>query len=111
MVGCQVCSGPPGIAQAQGLPGWQFNKNAARLWRLHRERILEIWRDPVAMPTCTGFDAEAGRGAGRYFPCFAEVVFDGAAWPKLDRSWPPMMKKIWKYINDDLEAMRNGRTD
>lgn len=111
MVGCQACSGPPGIAQAQGLPGWTFNNNAKRLWRLHRERILEIWRDPDALPTGTDFDAEAGRGCGRFFPCYAEVFFDGAEWPKLDRSWPPVVKKIWEYINDDLEAMRNERKD
>jgi len=66
------------------------------------ERILEIWRDPDSIPSGSDFCAENGRGAGRWIPCYAEVVFDGATWPKLDRAWPPVVKKIWDSINDYL---------
>ena len=103
--GCQVCHGAPGIAQARGLEGWSLNAEARAIWNQHRDTLLECWRDPGGHRDGTSnFSPEFSRGTGQWFPCFAEVVFDGAPWPKWNKEWPKAARRFWESIDDALEA-------
>lgn len=101
--GCKACYGPAGIAKSGGKEGYAMNENARELWRRHRNALLLVWLDPDAMPTGGGFSAKGQAGCGRWFPCFAEVVFDGAAWPRKSAKWPPVVKHIYDHVSDQLK--------
>ena len=87
---------PPGII------AWTFKDFARETWLRHREELLEIWRQKPAGARQAGFEAAANRGYGAWFPCFAEVVFDGAEWPAKNPRWPTEVKKAWVSINCHL---------
>jgi hypothetical protein len=105
LMGCQVCAGARAIAGLRMLDAWTLEPTARATWERNRESLLEIWRDPAGhQPGTSNFSAEHSRGTGRYFPCFAEVIFDSAPWPKLNRSWPKAAKRFWENIDDALRA-------
>jgi len=101
---CAVCSGDIYQSAALGLPPYTVRPEARAIWERHRDRLLEIWRDPAGPePGASGFCAAGYRGAGRLgLPAWGEVRFDDAAFPKLDRAWPPDVKKIWRELKDSL---------
>jgi len=101
--GCEACYGSRGIAAGHGREAYELNDQARELWRRHRNGLLLVWRDPDSTPTGGGFSAAGYRGAGRWFPCFGEVVFDKVTLPKRSAAWPAVIKKIHGEIKDNLE--------
>ena len=89
---------------ALGLPGYTIRPEARAIWERHRDRLLEIWRDPAGPePGASGFQADGYRGRGRTgLPAWGEIYFDGATLPKFDKAWPPDVKKIWRELKDSL---------
>jgi len=107
LVGCELCSRqrafcPPGVE------AYTLKPEGRRAWEKHRERLLALWRDPEGKPTGAGFSGGGYRGAGRWIPCFAEVFYDGASWPKRSASWPAVVRKIADAINDELKNSRRS---
>jgi hypothetical protein len=104
LLGCELCSGARSHC-APGVAPFTLNAElAAAAWTRHKNALLTIWRDPDAIPAAVGFRPEGRRGAGRWIPCYAEVVFDGAPWPKLDKTWPESVKKIWDNIKSEIKS-------
>ena len=91
------------MARPLGKEAYELRPEAEKIWRLHRSRLLDAWRDPDAVPTGAGFSAAGLRGAGKWVPCFGEVKFDGAKLPKRAASWPGPVRKLWEQIRDNLE--------
>lgn len=105
LVGCELCSRqrafcPPGVE------AYTLKPEGRRAWEKHRERLLSLWRDPEGEPTGAGFSGGGYRGLGRWFPCFAEVVYDGKPWPKRDKKWPTAIKILWEALDDELKNSR-----
>ena len=100
---CDICFGGPGMARPLGKEAYELRPEAERIWTVHRSRLLASWRDPDAMPTGAGFSAAGLRGAGRWIPCFAEVVFDGMKLPKRSAAWPSVVKKLHEEMSDNLK--------
>jgi hypothetical protein len=96
--GCEVCTGPPSYA---------LRPHAKETWELHRDRLLAIWRDEGETPEASGFGPEGRRGAGRWIPSFGEVVFDGFSLPKQKAEWPAPVRKLWRSIKENLEALKD----
>jgi hypothetical protein len=99
---CGICSGGPGMSIPLGLKPYTLNKDSLATWERHKSRLLEIWQDPEGrQPGTSNFTGEAYRGAGRLgLPCWAEIYFEGASLPKMDK-WPPDIKKAWRELKDN----------
>jgi hypothetical protein len=99
---CQLCSGNHNESYALGVDPYTLNQDAKEIWLKHRERLLTIWRDPEGrgrLPGGSGFRGDTFRGAGRFgLPAWAEIKFEGAKMPKLDRKWPQDVQEAWKFM-------------
>lgn len=104
MCNCQLCSGGPGMSAPLGLHPYSLNENAREIWERNRDRLLAIWRDPDGrgrQPGGSGFNATAYHGAGRTgVPCWAEIRYEGAKLPKMDKIWPADVKKQFRELKD-----------
>jgi len=103
LVGCQICTG--NASMSAPLPAYSLRPEARELWHHHRERLLEIWRDPEGPePGASGFQAAGYRGRGRTgLPAWAEVKFEGVPFPPIDKAWPSEVKKSHRDIKAALK--------
>jgi hypothetical protein len=100
--GCKLCFGPVAIARSYGRRPYDLKPIAAQAWRENRRRLLEMGRKPVVGARKAGFRAAAERGYGEFFPCFGEVIFDGVAWPEMDKKWPDEVKNAHESLSCTL---------
>lgn len=105
LVRCSLCSGGEAASRMVGLDAWTLNEQAEEAWKYNRNRLLEIWQDPAGRrPGLDGFTVERYRGAGRFgLPCFAELYFEKAILPNLDRSWPKDVRDVWSQLRDEVK--------
>jgi hypothetical protein len=102
LCGCSLCYGARAIARVVGAEPWAFKPHARDVWNFTRAELLRIWRTKPQGPRRPGFKAAAHRGYGCWFPCFAEIVFDGTEWPRLDKKWPKDTQEVWESIDAGL---------
>ena len=105
LVHCELCSGGDSASRVLDLAAWTLNEQAGSAWRSNRDRLLGIWQDPAGRrPGLHGFSVERYRGAGRTgLPCFGELYYDLAQFPKLDRSWPRDVQSAWSELRDEVK--------
>ena len=99
---CSLCYGPAGIAGPN--LAWRLRPHAAQVWRRHRSELLAIWRTKPEGPRQAGFRAAVFRGFGAWFPCFAEIVFDGVPLPPPDKAWPEETRGAYASLSTYLGA-------
>lgn len=88
------------LAQTHSPPG-------KAVWERNKRGILAIWNDPAGPGKGSLFGPEPIRGCGRTgLPCFGQIVFDGEKLPKLDRNWPPDIRKLHANIRENLRYHR-----
>lgn len=108
LAGCELCSGGAGMSRSLGLQPYTLNDNAKQIWVRNKSRLLRIWQDSAGpQPGVSGLSANHYRGAGRNgLVCYAELVFEAATFPKLDRSWPRDIRSAWSELRDQIKVDR-----
>lgn len=84
---------------------FNLSPDAASIWQRNRSRLLALWNDPSPCSPAqkSNFGPSGCQGAGRLgMPTWAEIVFENAVLPKLDRSWPEDVKFNHKRIKNNL---------
>ncbi len=84
--GCALCD------PREHAPGVLRVEHARRIWENQRHELLAQWYSRL----------ESRGEPGRFFPTFAEIVFDGAELPAFNAKWPPRVRERWQILAGGL---------